>query len=398
MSQVHKEQLTAVENALPNRSSLDVEIFGMEGVPEDIIQGHNQRVISQFQQAEVERQAVTGNPPPGTTSGGQQPAKKPKLESAADLKKRLAEHKAKKAEMRAGGSSGEATPVGAGQSLQTPGGYGQSPQTPATASPFSAPASTQPYAYPQPYGTAAATATAPYPQTTSPVYQNYSPGTQQPITPAAYTPSGYSPQPFQAGVATSPTIPAYSNGQTPFAQAQQHPPAAHTPPQTSSAFPPRHGSLPAAPSLPQRPAVGAPQVNAQQMQQMHLGNSIPSGVAHNTYGQPGLVNGDQTPVSTSMDSLISGAAKQADEAAAVTATSQKPAEPTEEKPSKKDKSKPARLVYSDNETSPEEKMAKLPRYAFVPDRKQETVLGEGPAIAVTGTVRETDKVVDPTHY
>lgn len=123
MSQVHKEQLTVVENALPNRSSLDVEIFGMEGVPEDIIQGHNQRVISQFQQAEVERQAVTGNPPPGTTSGGQQPAKKPKLESAADLKKRLAEHKAKKAEMRAGGSSGEATPVGAGQSLQTPGGY-----------------------------------------------------------------------------------------------------------------------------------------------------------------------------------------------------------------------------------------------------------------------------------
>lgn len=123
MSQVHKEQLTAVENALPNRSSLDVEIFGMEGVPEDIIQGHNQRVITQFQQAEVERQAVTGNPPPGTTSGGQQPAKKPKLESAADLKKRLAEHKAKKAEMRAGGSSGEATPVGAGQSLQTPGEY-----------------------------------------------------------------------------------------------------------------------------------------------------------------------------------------------------------------------------------------------------------------------------------
>lgn len=121
MSQVHKEQLSAVDNALPNRSSLDVEIFGMEGVPDDIIQTHNQRMMTQFQQAEAERQAVTGNPPPGTGAGGQ-PAKRPKLENVSDLKKRLAEHKAKKAETRAGGSSGEATPVGAGQS-QNIGGF-----------------------------------------------------------------------------------------------------------------------------------------------------------------------------------------------------------------------------------------------------------------------------------
>ena len=122
MSQVHKEQLTAVDNALPNRTSLDVEIFGMEGIPEDIIQSHNQRVIAQFHKAEAERQAATGNPPPGASSGGQ-PAKKPKLEAASDLKKRLAEHKAKRAEIRTGGSSGEGTPVGAGQSVQTPSGF-----------------------------------------------------------------------------------------------------------------------------------------------------------------------------------------------------------------------------------------------------------------------------------
>ena len=59
MSQVHKEQLTAVDNALSNRSGLEVEIFGMEGVPEDVIQSHNQRVIAQFQQSEAERQAIT---------------------------------------------------------------------------------------------------------------------------------------------------------------------------------------------------------------------------------------------------------------------------------------------------------------------------------------------------
>ena len=119
MSQVHKETLSAVENALPNRSSLDVEIFGMEGVPEDVLQAHNQRVITQYQQAEAERRAVTGNPPPGSggASGAPQ-SKKPKLESPAELKKRLAEHKAKLAEQAAGGSSGGATPVGAGQGVQ----------------------------------------------------------------------------------------------------------------------------------------------------------------------------------------------------------------------------------------------------------------------------------------
>ena len=125
MSQVHKESLTAVENALPNRTTLDIEIFGMEGVPEEIIASHNQRVITQFNQAESERQAVTGNPPSGGAGGaGGQPAKKPKLESTSDLKKRLAEHKAKKAEAAAGGSSGDVTPVGAGLGQsQTPVGY-----------------------------------------------------------------------------------------------------------------------------------------------------------------------------------------------------------------------------------------------------------------------------------
>jgi hypothetical protein len=116
MSQVHKEQLSSVDNALPNRSSLEIEIFGMEGVPEDIVQAHNQRVVTQFQQAEMERRAATGNPPPGASSDSGQ-AKKPKLE-ISDLKKRLAEHKAKVAEKAAGGSSGDVTPVGAGQTAQ----------------------------------------------------------------------------------------------------------------------------------------------------------------------------------------------------------------------------------------------------------------------------------------
>lgn len=62
----------------------------------------------------------------------------------------------------------------------------------------------------------------------------------------------------------------------------------------------------------------------------------------------------------------------------------------------KDKDKSVKLVYSDNEMSPEEKMAKLPRYAFVPDRKPETVLGEATTAAVTGVAVGIDDVMDPT--
>lgn len=111
MNQVHKENLTAIDNALPNRAGLDVEIFGMEGIPEEVVQQHNQRVLTQYHQAEIERRAATGNPPPGGANNNA--AKKPKFESPADLKRRLAEHKAAKlaAEQNGGGSSGTATPT-----------------------------------------------------------------------------------------------------------------------------------------------------------------------------------------------------------------------------------------------------------------------------------------------
>lgn len=115
MNQVHKENLTVVENALPNRAAPDIEIFGMEGIPEDILQAHNQRISHEFFAAEAERRAISGNPAPGSGSGNQggQGTKKAKFESPADIKKRLAEHKAKKAAAEAGGSvsSDPNTPV-----------------------------------------------------------------------------------------------------------------------------------------------------------------------------------------------------------------------------------------------------------------------------------------------
>lgn len=122
MTQVHKETLSAIDNALPNRAGLDVEIFGMEGIPDDIVTSHNQRVITSFAQAEAERRAATGNPGPGGVGGGG--VKKPKYEAPSDLKKRLAEHKAKKAaEQPTGLGSGNNTPNGAGNGRQSPSGF-----------------------------------------------------------------------------------------------------------------------------------------------------------------------------------------------------------------------------------------------------------------------------------
>ncbi|KAJ5446428.1 Zinc finger BED-type predicted [Penicillium cf. griseofulvum] len=342
LSQVHKEQLTQVQNALPNRMGVDVEIFGMEGIPADVLKAHQQRVASQFQQAELDRQHATGNPPTGAFSGGQ-PTKKPKLEPVSDLKKRLAEHKARRAEALAGGSSGDVTPSSAVQSTPpTAGVYAQSPQI--------APA--QQYSYPQPYGGPPAAVTPHFSQTGSPVYSSYSPvGGQQVPGASPYTPSGY-PSPFPAGLpAGLPAQPPVSYGAPPYPQQQPPPPDN------------RYMGLPAASNLPQRPAFGVPSVNAHEMQKMHMGHVPPP---------------PQLRIAGPANDVVSQAEG-----------TSKP---------KKEKTKPAiRMIYNDDTFSPEEKMAQLPRYAYVPDQSTQTALGELPGNVIVGAIQESDTVIDTTH-
>lgn len=38
--QVHKETLDRVPNSLPNRGNIEIEIYGMEGIPEADIRDH----------------------------------------------------------------------------------------------------------------------------------------------------------------------------------------------------------------------------------------------------------------------------------------------------------------------------------------------------------------------
>ncbi|KAK7190517.1 hypothetical protein DPSP01_005260 [Paraphaeosphaeria sporulosa] len=70
MTQVHKEQLNQVENAIAGRGGLDIEIFGMEGVPPEIIDQHNQQVTAAHFADEAARQLATGNPTRGSGLNG----------------------------------------------------------------------------------------------------------------------------------------------------------------------------------------------------------------------------------------------------------------------------------------------------------------------------------------
>ncbi|PBP18801.1 RING-6 protein [Diplocarpon rosae] len=418
MNQVHKETLTSVDNSLPNRQGLEVEIFGMEGIPEDVVQAHNQRIIAGFYQAQAERQAATGNPGPGAQNGGQ--AKKPKLESPSDLKKRLAEHKARKAEQAANGSSGANTPMmDAAQKIslgQSPGSFNASP-------------------FPPPQATGGGTQGAGYGSFSQEPYAQPVVAYQQP----PYQPqfSGPSGQPYQPAYSPPPQYPSsqpfppyqpFGAGSPPGSFGGFQGPPSHTPPQLGG-LPNRPPSLPPAPGLPQRPSFGAPPIALHKMQPPHEGAPPASGWAghgwkgpeqnsamSSAYPHPQGLPGTYPTNASSVDDLVSGAARKADDdidklirmaeagikppkhgelptpinAPEVTPTpapeakKEEKVEPTEKKP-KKDK--PIKMMYSDNELSPEEKMAKMPRYAFVPDGKTESNIVDAASVSgAAGTV------------
>lgn len=77
---------------------------------------------------------------------------------------------------------------------------------------------------------------------------------------------------------------------------------------------------------------------------------------------------------TSLDDLVSGAAKNADNVEA--SVKAKAEAHTGEKKVRKEKDKNIKLVYSDNDVSPEEKMAQLPRYAFTPNGETERIAAD----------------------
>ncbi|KHJ36154.1 putative c2h2 finger domain-containing protein [Erysiphe necator] len=428
MNQVHKETLTNVDNSLPNRQGLEVEIFGMEGIPEDIVQAHQQRIIAVYYQAEAERRAVTGNPGPGGSANSGQP-KKPKFESPSELKKRLAEHKARKSEQVAAGACSNINnpPVAADQNNL----IGLSPNS------FNAPAIAQPQvnntgsqgasygSFPQePYTQPAVAYQQPFSQQSpfpgppgTPYQSQYSPPQQyagiQPFTSSFNSGQNFANVP-QFGSGSLQQVPNQVNGyqQTPLQALPPH-----------NGLPNRPPSLPPAPGLPQRPSFGAPVVPSYQMQQLHqgphqgvwAGNGLKSHEQKSAYLLPQGYIGDHSNSAMMAKDHNTGPIRETDDIDEIIrmaeagikpqkindgainkplSTFQAPNQPqvtdqidttkAEKIEKKLKKEKSMKMIYSDNELSPEEKMVMMPRYAFIPDEKSEltpmdTVLVSGDA-------------------
>ncbi|CCX30716.1 putative C2H2 finger domain protein [Pyronema domesticum] len=267
MEQVHKETLEQVENALPGRESIDLEIFGTEGIPESEVAAHNQRIMAEFAQKEADRRAASGQ------SNG---PKKPKIDISkeldpAEIKRKLEEHKKAMA-------NGGITPVTPGGAMspgraQSPGGfeahgspqvpphqvpYGQSPPPQFQQAPYAMPP--QQNAFPQP--NAYPPANFP-PQQAPPNPYPAAPFQQPPFQPAPQpVPFGRgAPQPQFNGYQQPPAgyPPAPYNG--PPQQQQQHQPHFQPPARQhqQSSLPQPHQipglpPKPNVPGLPPRPA------------------------------------------------------------------------------------------------------------------------------------------------
>ena len=267
MTQVHKENLTHVENAIGGRQGLDIEIFGMEGVPAEIVDSHNQQVTQKHFAEEAERARLTGNPVRGTYPNGQALPNKLKRvdESLEEIEQRANKFRYDRQNGILPAPPVEAVPnpvsagvlAGARAAARVMGGVANYEQTPPAAAPA-------PYAAPS----------------------------------------------------------------SAFPSANPFPPQAALPFPTNGAPPPRPGSIPSA--LPPRPGFGAP----------------PAGFPPN--GAP-----DAAAIQASVDDLIGsvvagagGEAKKEDKG---------------EKKSKKNAN--IKLIFFDESVSPEEKMARLPRFA-----------------------------------
>ncbi|QIW99487.1 hypothetical protein AMS68_005005 [Peltaster fructicola] len=316
MSQVHKETLTAIENALPVRKDVNIEIFGMEGIPEDVLHQHRQRITAEYFKKVAERRAETGNPPAG--SGQNSTNKRPKIETAEEIKQRLAEHKAKKeAERlaRADGERGSTTPVSSTGAFATPGAAdGATQGSPvfmdahqSQGSPFAAP----PPAFgghPMPPG--------PQP-IMSPSNQYYGPPIPSPLGPAPpfglppHMPPHMPPHGMPMYPGGPPPFPLPHNGfgpspgAMPFPPMHQHnmprptgPPFAngHQPP-TAHQTRPKPAAEPVkqqstldldVPGLPARPSTNAPNLSREDMTRLHAGAPArQANPSHATLPSPG---------------------------------------------------------------------------------------------------------------
>lgn len=429
LQQVHKETLEAVDNAIEGRQGVEPEVFGMMGIPEELVNAHRQRILNEYYKQEAERRAQTGNPPPGQKNG-EPNAKKRKMETPEELKARLAEHRAKRQAEKQAEKEGKAVQQSASNTPDIALGQGQAAMDAqhVSSSTFTYPGATI-NAFEQEF--------SPNPQPSYDPMQAYGPQfhpphpglpMQSPLSggipspfpvqqpghwPPHMSPASFSP-PQVAPFATPPFMPPVHSpmtGQMPGGMMPSHN-MRYSPSATvdRQAVPPPQTPLQHAPGLPARPSFDLPNFNREDMQRMHTGQVPPpnNNTAHQqhnaippkpTYNKLSTIEDVEAML---QDTKNEWKQQQADEAAAK-ASAEKAAQeaaktsiPATSSKEKKKKSKPAftKMIYSDNNESPEEKMAKQSKYAYAfRPKNPEFVEGEVGG-AVTGVTVDQDTVLD----
>lgn len=214
--QVHKLEIYKVPNALPGRDSLDVEIFGMEGIPEEDIIAHELKVAGL-------------NNKKAKTAGGSGQYSELTLE---DIQQQMAAHKA-------GGNNTATTTAAAATTTTTTTATITAPAT--TGNVSSTVAAAPQYYYGQ---DPSATQQQAYGDYYSQYYAGYY------AAPGGYPPAyGYPPAPYPAAPAPAPAAPV---GYPPYGSTPPVPPVASpttavTAPETSI-NPPQASPTPSAPS------------------------------------------------------------------------------------------------------------------------------------------------------
>ncbi|BFZ64713.1 hypothetical protein YB2330_005865 [Saitoella coloradoensis] len=326
VQQVHKETLTAIANTIPGREGIDIEIFGMEGVPENDLIQRNARIMQEYH-------ATQGSATP-KQHGGPPVVKKQKIDKVdtADLKAKMEAFRAAKANKAAGASPSAATPTRSTIGTPTPVPGYTTPSVHSYGAPYAAPGAALPAV--APYG---------YP----PHYIQYY---QHPMTPQ---------QPaYPAYPAAAPGLPA-------------------RPPASIPGLP----SRPPAAGLPSKPPVsagiGSPVAYASPYGTSPYGappSTVSSAAAD--AGAPATTNAKTEELKTT-DSANLADASEIFAKDVVDAVSEAPEKPSVEKQSSQEsvERRTSVLVYDDNEVSPEEKRAKLPKYAYNAEKEQKKAEG-----------------------
>lgn len=104
MAQVHKSKLEKIQNTIDGREDPQVEIFGMLGIPQVLLDNHRRAIENQYYQAEAEHRARTGNPlrGPNPNAGKQQVLELTHEQKMAKLEAHRAKNRANKAAREAG--------------------------------------------------------------------------------------------------------------------------------------------------------------------------------------------------------------------------------------------------------------------------------------------------------